>query len=240
MAKYTTGELAKLCDVTVRTVQYYDSRGILVPDELSEGGRRIYSEDALRKLKVICFFRDVGLSIDSIKKLMSETSSEEVISALLTEQQKLLELEINERKQKLKTLEDLRTELKGVSDITADSIGDVANIVKNKSDMRRMHRNMLVIGFIMDAIEVSTLMLWIFTGNPLPFVIGLLPVICLGVWISKYYFHRTEYVCLQCHTVFSLKLREVFLARHTPKARLLTCPECGKRSFCIEIYKKSK
>ena len=29
MSKYTTGELAKLCDVTVRTVQYYDNRGIL-------------------------------------------------------------------------------------------------------------------------------------------------------------------------------------------------------------------
>ena len=28
MSKYTTGELAKLCGVTVRTVQYYDTRGI--------------------------------------------------------------------------------------------------------------------------------------------------------------------------------------------------------------------
>ena len=47
MSKYTTGELAKLCNVTVRTVQYYDSRGILVPSGLSEGGRRLYSEDDL-------------------------------------------------------------------------------------------------------------------------------------------------------------------------------------------------
>ena len=37
MSTYTTGELAKLCGVTVRTVQYYDSRGILAPTELSEG-----------------------------------------------------------------------------------------------------------------------------------------------------------------------------------------------------------
>ena len=39
MSKYTTGEIAKLCGVTVRTVQYYDKRGILVPSELSEGGK---------------------------------------------------------------------------------------------------------------------------------------------------------------------------------------------------------
>jgi DNA-binding transcriptional MerR regulator len=28
---YTTGEMAKLCGVTVRTVQYYDTRGISPP-----------------------------------------------------------------------------------------------------------------------------------------------------------------------------------------------------------------
>ena len=38
MSKYTTGEIAKLCGITVRTVQYYDTRGILVPSELTEGG----------------------------------------------------------------------------------------------------------------------------------------------------------------------------------------------------------
>ena len=36
MSKYTTGELAKLCGVTFRTVQYYDTRGILIPSEISE------------------------------------------------------------------------------------------------------------------------------------------------------------------------------------------------------------
>ena len=40
MSKYTTGEIAKLCGVSVRTVQYYDSRNILVPSELSEGGHK--------------------------------------------------------------------------------------------------------------------------------------------------------------------------------------------------------
>lgn len=61
MSKYTTGEIAKLCGVSVRTVQYYDERGILIPSELSEGGRRLYSEDDYKKLKIICFLRDAGI-----------------------------------------------------------------------------------------------------------------------------------------------------------------------------------
>ena len=40
---YSTGEIAKLCGITVRTVQYYDQRGLLIPTELSEGGRRMYT-----------------------------------------------------------------------------------------------------------------------------------------------------------------------------------------------------
>ena len=72
MSKFTTGEIAKLCGVTVRTVQYYDTRGILVPSELTEGGRRLYSEDDVKRMKIICFLRDLGLSIDSIGQLLSE------------------------------------------------------------------------------------------------------------------------------------------------------------------------
>ena len=44
MSLYTTGELAKKCNVSVRTIQYYDERGILVPTDLTEGGRRLFSE----------------------------------------------------------------------------------------------------------------------------------------------------------------------------------------------------
>ena len=66
MSKYTTGEIAKLCGVTVRTVQYYDARGILIPSELTEGGRRLYSEDDLKRMKVLCFLRELDQPIDAI------------------------------------------------------------------------------------------------------------------------------------------------------------------------------
>ena len=72
MPQYTTGEMAKLCGVTVRTVQYYDNRGILVPSDLSEGGRRLYSEEDLRKLQTICFLRNMGVSIQTIGELFEE------------------------------------------------------------------------------------------------------------------------------------------------------------------------
>ena len=83
MSKYTTGELAKLCGVTVRTVQYYDTRGILIPSELSEGGRRLYTDADVRRLRIICFLRDMGLPIDAISRLLAEPEPGRVVDLLL-------------------------------------------------------------------------------------------------------------------------------------------------------------
>lgn len=91
MPHYTTGEIARLCGVTVRTVQYYDKRGILMPEALSDGGRRLYGEDDVRKLRIICFLRDIGLSIDSIAELLQEEHPDRVIDLLLQQQRVQLE-----------------------------------------------------------------------------------------------------------------------------------------------------
>ena len=71
-------------------MQYYDERGILIPSELSEGGRRLYSEDDYKKLKIICFLRDAGISIKSIGELLSESNPSSVISVLLEKQEQAL------------------------------------------------------------------------------------------------------------------------------------------------------
>ena len=86
MSQYTTGELAKLCGITVRTVQFYDQRGILIPSALTEGGRRLYSGEDLKRMKIICFLRDTGLSLDTIGQLLKEEDPGSVIAVLLEQQ----------------------------------------------------------------------------------------------------------------------------------------------------------
>ena len=100
MSKYTTGELAKLCGVTVRTVQYYDTRGILIPSELSEGGRRLYSEDDLKRMKLICFLRGLDIPIDAISQILKEEHPEKLISLLIEQQEKALSDEIADKEEK--------------------------------------------------------------------------------------------------------------------------------------------
>jgi DNA-binding transcriptional MerR regulator len=236
MSKYTTGELAKLCNVTVRTVQYYDSRGLLVPSELTEGGRRLYSEEDLRKMNVICFLRDVGLSINSITQLFAENNPEKVIHILLQQQKDILEDEISLRRKQLNKIEALQKELKSIDKFSVESIGDVAYQMENKKKLRNVRKNMIIAAAPMLAIEVAAIIYAIVIHAWWPVFAYLAIAIIWAIPFSKYYFGNVAYICPECHTVFKPALKEAFWANHTPTTRKLTCTNCGHHGFCVETY----
>ena len=238
MSKYTTGEIAKLCGVTVRTVQYYDTRGILVPAELSEGGRRLYSEDDLKRMKIICFLRDLGLPIDSISQLLSEDDPGSVISLLLEQQEQALKEEIGERQEQLQKLEDLKIGVKSVKEFSVESIGDIAYTISNKKKLKKIHMTLLITGIPLNVFQWASIILWITKGFWQLFVIWAVIAIPYGVWGSRYYFKRVAYICPQCHTVFRPTFKEAFFAKHTPATRKLTCISCGHHGFCVEVARE--
>lgn len=240
MSKYTTGEIAKLCGVSVRTVQYYDTRGILTPSELTEGGRRLYSEDDLKRMKIICFLRDTGISINSIGELLSEDNPDSVISVLLEQQEQLLREEISERQAKLDMLNGIKRELKSVENFSVESIGDIAYAMENKKKMRQLHTALLITGVPIGIIQWTSIILWIATGRWWLFALYVLVLIPYAVWVSNFYFKRVAYICPQCHEVFKPNFKEAFWARHTPTLRKLTCTCCGYKGFCVETYGKEE
>ena len=235
MSKYTTGEIAKLCGVTVRTVQYYDVRGILTPSELSEGGRRLYSEDDLKRMKIICFLRELGLSIDSISQLLSEDDPGSVISLLLDQQAAVLKEEISDREEKLQKLSELRTGLKSFKEFSVESIGDMAYIMKNKEKMKRIRLTLLLAGIPLGILQWSAIILWITKGIWWLFLVWIAAAIPFAVVVSSWYFRKVAYICPQCHTVFQPTRKEGFWAKHTYSTRKLTCPSCGHHGFCVEV-----
>ena len=238
MSKYTTGEIANLCGVTVRTVQYYDTRGILVPTELSEGGRRLYSEDDLNRMKVICFLRDLGLPIDSISQMLSEDDPGSVISLLLEQQERALKKEIGERQEKLDKLEALRRALKSVETVSVESIGDIAYTMSNKKKLKKIHAILLITGIPISIFQWVSIILWITKGFWWLFVIWAVIAIPYAILMSRYYFRRVAYICPQCHTVFRPTFKEAFWAKHTPATRKLTCTSCGHHGFCVEVARE--
>ena len=236
MSTYTTGELAKRCGVTVRTVQYYDARGILIPSALSEGGRRLYSEDDLKRMKVICFLRELALPLDAISQILEEPHPEKVISLLIEQQETTLSEEISEKQETLEKLRELKNGLKSKTDVSLETIGDIARVMEGRKKLKSMRWMMILTGIPVTALQWFSVIFWIVKGVWWPFLVWLLAAVLWGTLVSRYYFHHVKYICPECHEVFKPSLKEAFWANHTPTARKLTCTACGRKGFCVEIW----
>lgn len=236
MSQYTTGEIAKLTGVTVRTVQYYDSRGILIPSDFSEGGRRLYNDEDLRKLRIICFLRELGMQINHINEILEADNAENVISVLLEQQLSEVKHELEQKEQQKANIERLQREIKQYPQFSVEHLGDIANQMKTRKELRRTRATIIGIGLVGNAIEYSTLAYSIITGRWWTFGIAMLILVPITVLLIKYYYNNVGYICPECHAVFHPNKKEFFWAAHTPTTRKLTCTCCGYKGFCIETY----
>jgi DNA-binding transcriptional MerR regulator len=66
---YRAGEFARKASVTIRTLRFYDTEGLLAPSQLSQAGYRLYSDDDLADLQQILALKFLGFSLEEIKRL---------------------------------------------------------------------------------------------------------------------------------------------------------------------------
>lgn len=70
--RWTVGELAKLANVTVRTLHHYEEISLLIPLERTEAGYRLYGPDEARRLQQIRLHRALGLPLERIRLLLDD------------------------------------------------------------------------------------------------------------------------------------------------------------------------
>mgnify|MGYP002583151457 FL=1 len=66
----TVNEVSKLTGVSIRTLQYYDTIGLLLPTEYTAAGYRLYDDTALERLQQILLFKELEFPLKEIKKIM--------------------------------------------------------------------------------------------------------------------------------------------------------------------------
>ncbi|MGP4107677.1 MerR family transcriptional regulator [Virgibacillus sp. L01] len=67
-------EVADLVGISVRTLHHYDAIGLLSPEETTESGYRIYSNNDLEVLQQILFFKELGFPLKKIKEIINSPS----------------------------------------------------------------------------------------------------------------------------------------------------------------------
>lgn len=109
----TVKQLASLAGVSIRTLHYYDEIGLLKPDSIAENGYRHYGEQAVLQLQQILFYRELDLSLEAIRDLVTRPEFD-VVRALqahrasLQERSKKLDQLINTIDKTIEHLEGKR------------------------------------------------------------------------------------------------------------------------------------
>jgi DNA-binding transcriptional MerR regulator len=72
--EYTVQKLGKMAGVSTRTLRYYDEIGILKPAKINSSGYRIYGKTEVDRLQQILFLRELDVSLESIKEIITSPS----------------------------------------------------------------------------------------------------------------------------------------------------------------------
>ena len=238
MSTFSTGELAKAAEVSVRTVQYYDQRGILTPSKVTEGGRRIYHESDLERLKVICFLRDLDFSINQIKNISQEENREQVLELLLTDQIESLEKSSKEIEVKLKRARHLQKATAKRHQLSLEDLSDISRLMENQKSWR--HLQLRIFGSISLAslLYIIALLIVIYYFKDPRGLFVVCPAFIIATNLVVFHYRKQfEYLCPNCHKAFDPSFKEFALAGHTPRTRKLTCPHCHVKTYCLELAK---
>ncbi|WP_249352222.1 MerR family transcriptional regulator [Nocardiopsis akebiae] len=80
----TVGAAAGLVGVTVRTLHHWDEVGLASPSARTAAGYRQYTDADLRRLRRIVAYREAGLGLDAVRRVLDDRTAE--IGATLREQ----------------------------------------------------------------------------------------------------------------------------------------------------------
>ena len=108
---YRIGELGKLLDMSPRTIRYYEEIGLLNTVKRIEGGRRIYTDNDLRRLRFIQKLKLLGLSLSEMAELERIYSIHRTNKKVLPRVVELLRHHRSEVDNRLEELHKLKEEI---------------------------------------------------------------------------------------------------------------------------------
>ena len=97
-------EFSHLTGIKRENLRYYDQIGLLSPELRGENGYRYYTKSQLTTAYLIISLREIGISIDKIKKYIDIRTPEQMFS-LFSSQKKLISSEIKKLKRILEIMQ---------------------------------------------------------------------------------------------------------------------------------------
>ncbi len=104
------GEVARLTGFPVKTIRYYEERGLVEPATRTEAGYRLYSEEEMARLEFVKRAKRIGLTLEEITELV-DLAAEGARGKVIPRLENVLEARLKETERKMAELSEFRESL---------------------------------------------------------------------------------------------------------------------------------
>lgn len=232
----TSGELAKKCQVSLRTIQFYDQKGIVKPSFVDDNKKRFYDDDAINQMHQVCLYRTLGFSLDEIKRLLQHQDIETMYNKLKEKEQTLRSQQtiLQEQYSYLESMMELVQRRESV-----ETLEELALITKQRKAFKKQRIVQYI--FLISFIVIEFVLFLLANDDTFLMLIACFSVLWLLLLLIRYHARHNAYICPQCHTYFELTTWQDFLTLNNGrKGKRLTCPTCGRKGNFKEQYTNLK
>lgn len=123
-AVYRIGELSKEFDVTLRTLRFYEDKGLLSPRRI--GNTRLYSRADRTRLKLILLGKRVGMSLLDVKEILDLYDPK-------GDNHRQLEVAIEKGEEQMEILQSQRKEIDAAIEELSQSLTTVRGLIESNA-----------------------------------------------------------------------------------------------------------
>ncbi len=130
---YHIGEVAKMLNITPRTIRYYEELKLMDEPLRINNSIRLYSKEDIRRLKFILKLKELGLTLKEMKELADIYNEHKKEKSILPRLVELLDAHIDKIDKKMAKLASLRSDIVEYRKRIVDAMNEEDNDETNKS-----------------------------------------------------------------------------------------------------------
>lgn len=138
---YTSGQFAKMAQVSVRTIRFYDKQNILKPSRVNASGARFYSDEDFARLQQILLLKYLGFSLDDIRTITIADTDYHILLNSLNLQQKLVQDRIEQMQLVEKAIGDTRAALETDHHVDWSRMLNLIHLTNMEKSLKTQYQN---------------------------------------------------------------------------------------------------
>jgi len=138
---YSSGEFARMADVSVRTIRFYDKQNILKPSYINDSGARFYTDSDFARLQQILLLKYLGFSLDDIREMTIDDADYHFMLNSLKLQLKLVQDQIEQMQMVEKAIEDTASAIENHHDVNWSQMLNLIHLTNMEKSLASQYKN---------------------------------------------------------------------------------------------------